>query len=281
MTNAISLELRDLYFSSLDIIQKTAQWKIWALKSLLQIHSIPPILSPPRRWRSPPPSARKARGRARRSADRSPRSGARGGHFVAKLSPPPAALFERAYSRRGPSSKGGGNVHRGRNSYIELLKYDLNYIPGGGDRTAGRARRSAPSPGGVLGDGDFLLRQPAKLADEAVDLPIGLLVAGLCIRKPPGSSEHILGEGHRQRVAGNAHRGYNCFIELLKYDLKYTSCGERPLRRPRPTGGEITGRRPRRWRSPPLSAHKARGQDRRSPARHRSSRRAVFLRPVA
>ncbi|HPR66634.1 MAG TPA: hypothetical protein PLM24_05805, partial [Methanothrix sp.] len=53
----------------------------------------------------------------------------------------------------------------------------------------------------------------------AIDLPLeeGLLVAGLRLRKPPVQVEHVLDEAyHRRRVAGEVHRGYNSYIELLK-----------------------------------------------------------------
>jgi len=95
----------------------------------------------------------------------------------------------------------------------------------------------ARSPGGVLDDGDLLFSQSVKLVDKSVDLPVsrldlapeeGLLGAGLRLRKPPVQVEHILDEAHhRRRVAGEVHRGYNSYIELLKYDLKYIT-GRRP-----------------------------------------------------
>jgi len=83
--------------------------------------------------------------------------------------PPPSACRKQAHpceAHRIPA----GDFHRGCKNYIELLKYYRRYTPGGGDRSAGRARRSAPSPGGVLHDGNLLRRQPTKLADKIADL---------------------------------------------------------------------------------------------------------------
>jgi hypothetical protein len=51
-------------------------------------------------------------------------------------------------------------------------------------------------------------------------------VAGLRLRKPPVQVEHILDEVHRRRVAGDVHRGFNCYIELLKYNLIYAPAAE-------------------------------------------------------
>jgi len=77
------------------------------------------------------------------------------------------------------------------------------------------ARVVEVSPGGVFHDGDLLRRQPVKLADGPVDLPVGRLdlgagesrLAQICrLRHPPVASEHILCELHHGIVVGDVRR---------------------------------------------------------------------------
>jgi len=129
----------------------------------------------------------------------------------------------------------------------QLLKYNLKYTPGGETTRPAAPAGRRESPGGLLDDGDLLLREAVKLVNQGVDLPIGrlnlpreegLLVAGLSISKPLVQVEHPLDEGHnRRRVTETSIEGN---YRINKIRSKIYSCGANPPARLLPSRGDIS-----------------------------------------